>query len=271
MIEDIDNLLDRIGQGIRDNVPGHAIIGMSGGADSTLTAILCKEALGSQKVISVHMPYGQGIDVEKYNANSIKVAEKLDIATIWNPITDSVDSFIENLQEFDAHPKSFFGRMIIGNVKVRTRMNVLYSYSNIINGRVIGTGNLSEDFIGYDTKGGDALADIFPIGELVKSEVYQLLEYFRDEEMIDEENIDRVPSAGLWEGQTDEEELGFSYDEMERSVKKYFKRPGPDKWNNYRGGLHLPEVEKFVLKRHFENKHKHEAPKVISGLREFCN
>ena len=132
--------------------------------------------------------------------------------------------------------------------------------------RVIGTGNLSEDFIGYDTKGGDALCDIFPIGQLFKSEVYQLLDFFRDMGVIDEEHIDRIPSAGLWNGQTDEQELGHTYNTMEPIVKRFLEHAKVQP-------LHTVEptcdVSKFVLQRHLANKHKHEAPPVIE-LRQFC-
>jgi NAD+ synthase len=154
-------------------------------------------------------------------------------------------------------------------------MSILYSTSHHLSdtlkkkSRVVGTGNLSEDFIGYETKGGDALADIFPIGELYKSEVYQILEYFVQQGTLNDDLIDRTPSAGLWEGQTDEEEIGYSYNEMEQSIRKL---------RDQETGLttkdldmtSLSELDKFVQKRHLKNKHKHLAPPVIR-LRRFCD
>ena len=259
MIPKISKLLDEIFKQLQEFVgDGVAVVGMSGGADSTLTAILCANALGPDKVVSVHMPYGR-VDREKYNANSMRVADKLKIASILQPITDVVDCFLDGL-EFAAE-----GVLVEGNVRARMRTVTLYTVANAMgNSYVIGTGNLSEDYIGYDTKGGDALADIFPIGELLKSEVYKLLDFFRDCGIIEEENIDRVPSAGLWPGQTDEKELGYSYAEMEGAVRRFFYlRP-----DNIRPWAVEPtKVERFVLDRHFANRHKHEAPTVITGLR----
>jgi NAD+ synthase len=113
----------------------------------------------------------------------------------------------------------------------------------------VGTGNKSEDYIGYDTKGGDALADVFPIGELFKSEVFQLLDYYRDRGVITEDMIDREPSAGLWEGQKDTDELEYTYDEMEPAILRA-----------EHGELdHSLAVDEYVWNRHLENKHKHEA------------
>ena len=154
-------------------------------------------------------------------------------------------------------------------------MSILYSTSHYLSdtlkkkSRVVGTGNLSEDFIGYDTKGGDALADIFPIGELYKSEVYQMLEYFVQQNTLDVDLIDRTPSAGLWEGQTDEKEIGYSYNEMEKSIRK-LRNPETGLSINDIDMCSLSELDEFVLKRHLANSHKHLAPPVIK-LREFCD
>jgi NAD+ synthase len=159
-----------------------------------------------------------------------------------------------------------------GNARSRARMTVLYGLAHHLGDslkkrvRVVGTGNLSEDAIGYDTKGGDALADFFPIGNMFKSEVYALLEKFREEGLISEEHIDRVPSAGLWDGQTDEGELGFTYNEMQPIVKEMLSNYSED-----REGLvelvvakgHPRPVTEFVITRHFANRHKHLAPKVL--------
>lgn len=134
--------------------------------------------------------------------------------------------------------------------------------------RVVGTGNLSEDYIGYDTKFGDAGADFFPIGHLYKKEVYSLLDHFKEIGMIDEEHIDRIPSAGLWEGQTDEAELGYSYDEMAPAIDlcRRLTKTGLDPLDPqfvYDDDPKMGELVKFVWKRHLANKHKHEGPSVI--------
>jgi len=236
-----------------------AVLGMSGGADSTLVACLCIEALGANHVISLHMPYSE-TDIKKFNANSVRIAKKLNMIYIKEinikPIVDSY--FIQT-----DHTTS----LIVGNTRSRVRANLLYNWAGHLNNiplkvkaRVIGTGNLSEDFIGYDTKGGDALADIFPIGELYKREVYEMLDYYVSVGYIDEDMIDRVPSAGLWDDQTDEKELGYSYNDMEPHIR--FMKTNYSMMNDIK--LEEGSIADFVWKRHLANKHKHEAPKVIS-------
>lgn len=240
-----------------------AIIGLSGGADSTLVATLCKRALGADKVLGISMPYNV-VDKNKFNLNSEKIADKLGInhkiVSIYNP----VDSLINNFEK----QQLFTTRLSKGNIRSRMRMITLYAAANAYSlnygsrVRVVGTGNLSEDFIGYDTKGGDALADFFPIGQLYKREVYALLDYFVEVGELDESMIDRTPSAGLWDGQTDESELGYSYNDMEPAVQfcieNYNIMDALIRSNNEQ----LTEFIRFVWKRHVANKHKHEAPKV---------
>lgn len=266
MICDIAELLEHIYSELRSQVDV-AVVGLSGGADSSLTAILCLKALGKENVYGISMPYNE-VDKRTFNAQSASLAERISINHLVRPvakISDAINEqvFIESESELTPTNK--------GNARSRARMCILYGIAHNLTTqfkrkrvRVVGTGNLSEDFIGYDTKGGDALADIFPIGELFKSEVYQLLEYFRDEGTIDEENINRVPSAGLVENQTDEADLGRTYDEMEQSVRFCL-----DCYNDM-PLKNLDETTSFVWERHTAHKHKHEAPIVIR-LRPLCD
>lgn len=259
MIDNKKAIIEHICQEIR-KFTDVAVVGMSGGADSTLVATLCKLALGEDNVYGVHMPYGE-LDHEIFNARSVAVGYRLGVHKIIAPINQVVDPLVNTISNLVLDE---VGEVNAGNARSRVRMMFLYGIghhlSDVLNCRVrvIGTGNLSEDYIGYDTKGGDALADIFPIGDLFKSEIYQLLDHMRDEGHIDEEHIDRVPSAGLWDGQTDEKELGYTYDEMEPIIRSQLAGDvmplGPDK---------LKEPYGFVCRRHAANKHKHEAPPVI--------
>jgi NAD+ synthase len=237
-----------------------AVVGMSGGADSTLVTLLCSDALGPKNVYTLHMPYS-GKDLTYFNSRSMRVAKKIEVRRQKIDIGDPVDALVKAMQP--ALSKTI-SPLNLGNAKSRIRANILYAVSSHLGEmnptkrvRVIGTGNLSEDFIGYDTKGGDALADIFPIGELFKSEVYNLLESFVMDGLIDNRDIDRIPSAGLEENQTDEKDLGYTYDEMEPAIR--FCLANYDIMDK----VEKTEIVDFVWNRHVVNKHKHVAPPAI--------
>ena len=269
----IEELMAIITDDIKKNVEV-AVIGMSGGADSTLLTALCVKALGAENVYGIGMPYNQ-LDADTFNDRSQKIATKLGINYQVSTIGAPVDAF-----------KDGFGEMSTlneGNLRSRMRMLHLYAHCCSIGERtgkgvrVMGTGNLSEDFIGYDTKGGDALADIFPMGELYKYEVYALLSYLADTGILDDSMIDRTPSAGLWDGQTDEEELGMTYNQMAPAIKfllEYYEQfDGITKLEDFDNLLDSQETHIhpenrntlwFVWQRHFVNKHKHTAPYVTS-------
>lgn len=256
MIKDVDGLVKKVTELIREQCDV-AVVGLSGGADSTLVACLCIKALGKENVHGIHMPYNH-VDASTFNSQSVALAKHLGVENIKVDIGGAVDML--------AGQFSHISQLNQGNMRSRMRMVSLYTVCCILNeatglrARVIGTGNLSEDLIGYDTKGGDALCDFFPIGSLLKSEVYQLLEHFVSEGLIEESMINRTPSAGLWDGQTDEDELGYTYAEME-----------PHVLNGLVGTWDLDDpVSKFVYDMHFANKHKHEAPPAFQ-LREFCD
>ena len=258
----IKDTIQKITKEIKKNVD-IAVVGLSGGADSFLVMLLCAKALGEKNVYAFSLPYSE-LDVQTFNSKSKMYAthigvnhKTVNIKDIAKALTATVSlsTKTESLNEISI--------LNAGNSRARARMCVLYGVAHHLNekykkrARVMGTGNMSEDFIGYDTKGGDALADIFPIGELFKSEVYKILEYFRDKGTITEDMINRIPSAGLWENQTDEDELGYSYNEMEPAIRFIIK--------NYDSidETTLSDIELFVWKRHIANKHKHEAPQVI--------
>ena len=264
MIRNCEDIVNHLCQETRNYVD-IAIVGLSGGADSSLVAILSMKALGKENVYGISMPYNED-DVKTYNAISAKLAERIGINHLVRPVDKIADSIIEqisvNIDPTDLNK---------GNSRSRARMCVLYGIAHNLSAqmpgkrvRVMGTGNISEDFIGYDTKGGDTLADVFLIGDLFKSEVYQLLEYFRDTNVIDEENINRIPSAGLVDNQTDEGDLGYSYNEMENGIR--FCLANYDSISSQ----NLDRITSFVWQRHLVHKHKHETPPVIE-LRSFCD
>ncbi len=242
-----------------------AVVGLSGGADSSLVAILSMKAFGKENVYGISMPYDE-VDLRTFNAISTKLALRIGINHLVRPIGRIADAINDQIA-VELEPDD----LNKGNSRSRARMCVLYGISHNLSTqipgkriRVMGTGNLSEDFIGYDTKGGDALADFFPIGDLFKSEVYQLLEYFRDKGVIEEEHINRVPSAGLVDNQTDEGDLGYSYNKMEGSVRFCLAN------YEHMTTKNLDEITAFVWQRHLAHRHKHEASPKIE-LRHLCD
>ncbi len=266
MIRDCEKLLQTLTTEI-NNLTDIAVVGLSGGADSSLTATLCSKALGKKAVYGISMPFND-FDVQTFNARSANLAEKLAIQHLVRPVQTIADAINQQVHVTDSSELTDTNK---GNARSRARMCILYGIAHDLSSqfpgkrvRVIGTGNLSEDFIGYDTKGGDALADFFPIGDLFKSEVYQLLDHLKNQGVIDEAHIDRTPSAGLENDQTDETDLGHTYNEMEKGIR--FCLQHYDTMHEQT----LDPITTFVWQRHLAQKHKHEAPPAIK-LRALCD
>ena len=178
------------------------VLGLSGGLDSAVVLKLASRAVGSERVLAVMMPEKDSPKEDRENAEMLCEAEGVLSETVG--ITDMVAAFSEALGEG-------MRREWLANIKARCRMILLYYYAGQGNRLVLGTSNKSELLVGYFTKYGDGGADIEPIGDLYKTEVRQLARQLD----IPQEIIDRAPSAGLWKGQTDEEEIGLSYEYLD--------------------------------------------------------
>ena len=202
-------LADKLVLWIRDKVLAAGcrgvVIGMSGGLDSSVLAILCHRAF-PQSMLGVIMPCHSGQeDVEHAQA----VASQFSIPTKKVVLDTVFDTLLKVLPDERVEPG--VSRLAKGNLKVRLRMLTLYYFTNQLKYMVAGSGNRSELSVGYFTKYGDGGVDILPLGKLVKGQVRELASFLGIPQPI----IDKPPSAGLWQGQTDEDELEFSYAELD--------------------------------------------------------
>lgn len=179
-----------------------AVVGLSGGIDSALSCALAAEALGSENVLAVRMPYKSSSPESLEHAQMVIEQFKVRSETI--EITDVVDALIARDLEMS--------KMRKGNIMARARMIVLYDQSEVFKGLVVGTGNKTEILLGYSTLWGDSASALNPIGDLYKAQVQQLARGLNIPAAV----VDKAPSADLWAGQTDEDELGFTYEEVDK-------------------------------------------------------
>jgi len=179
-----------------------AVVNLSGGLDSALSCALAAEALGPQNVLALRLPY------KTSSADSLEhaqmVIEQLGVHSLTIPITEMVDPLIGREPDMSAVRK--------GNIMARLRMVVAYDQSEAFKGLVVGTGNKTEILLGYTTLYGDSACALNPIGDLYKTQVRQLARALGTPEAI----IAKPPSADLWVGQTDEGELGFTYEQVDK-------------------------------------------------------
>lgn len=201
-----DNLVAWLQEQVKNAGLKGAVVGLSGGIDSSVTARLCQLAFGDE-LLTVIMPcHSKAKDRE----DALKVAGKFDFEVVENDLTEVYDHFLANLKGSGIKA----GSLAEANLKPRLRMTALYYYAQAKDYLVVGTDNWSELKIGYFTKHGDGGIDLAPLGSLVKHEVRGLAH----ELGIPEEIINKKPSAGLWDGQTDEAEMGFSYQELDNYI-----------------------------------------------------
>ena len=203
----------------------NAVIGISGGKDSSVAAALCVEALGRERVIGVLMPNGEQHDIDA----AFKLCDHLGIKHFVVNIKDAVDGILKSFPEGVE-----ITEQTRNNVPPRIRMSTLYAVSQSLNGRVVNTCNLSEDFVGYSTRYGDAAGDFSPLSRLTVAEVKEIGHLLG----LPYELVEKVPIDGLC-GKTDEENLGFTYAVLDRYIRT--------------GDIDDPEIKALIDRRHKAN------------------
>ena len=233
----------KITKGIRkyfqENGIKKAVIGLSGGIDSSLSAKLAADAVGKENVRGIIMPVS-GISSDENIKDAVELCRLIGIShsIIY------INEFIKEFEKLEWQSKT--AKM---NTSSRIRAVILYHYANTHNALVIGTSNRTEIMLGYFTKYGDGAVDIEVIGDLFKTDELELARYLK----IPEKIISKTPTAELYHGQTDEEELGASYREIDKILKKIdSKQPLPKS-----------ELAGKILKRIRDNEHKRNVPFLI--------
>lgn len=203
----------------------NAVVGISGGKDSSVAAALCVEALGKDRVIGVLMPKGEQADIDC----SLKLVNHLGIKYFTVNIGETVEALKSALPEgMEITPQT------VTNIPPRVRMTVLYAISQSNNGRVVNTCNLSEDWVGYSTRYGDSVGDFSPLSNLTVAEVKEIGHILG----LPEDLVEKVPIDGLC-GKTDEENLGFTYAVLDKYIRT--------------GVCEDPEIKELIDKKHKAN------------------
>lgn len=184
----------------------NAVVGISGGKDSSVVAALCCKALGNDRVIGVMMPNGYQFDIDC----AIKLCDFLKIRNYTINIKDAFQAVIKQMQSVGLDPSE----QTMTNLAPRIRMSTLYAVSQSLNGRVANTCNLSEDWVGYSTRYGDSIGDFSPLSRFTVQEVKAI----GHELGLPTELVEKVPIDGLV-GKTDEDNLGFTYAELDRYIR----------------------------------------------------
>jgi NAD+ synthase len=227
---------------IRKETDGKSVvIGLSGGIDSALTASLAVKALGKDKIQALLLPSASNTRDEMKLA--VLIANLLEIKYKILDIEKILQVYLENCDYFKT-------KLSVGNLKARIRMSLLYGLASTTKSMVVGTGNKSEIMIGYFTKYGDAGCDLLPIGDLYKTQVRALAKYMNIPQAI----IDQAPTAGLWIGQTDENEIGILYEELDKILEAMENKKNLSNFNEAEVQL----VQKYIKR----TQHKRKMPKI---------
>jgi NAD+ synthase len=249
-----DHVVEFIRGVVDDAGADGAVLGLSGGIDSTLTAYLAADALGPEDLHGLIMP--SEVNRAEDASDAERVAQELGIAYDVVEIRSIVDRITS------AFPEARDDKLATGNVRVRARGVLNYYVANHENAIVLGTGNRTEALTGYFTKYGDQAVDCNPIGNLYKQQVRQLAAHVG----VPDDLVMRTPTAGMWTGQTDEEELGLSYDHIDAILALHVDGP----LSTAATVRHLDDVTEAQVERveelYEQSKHKRAMPPAPEPL-----
>lgn len=218
------------------------IVGLSGGIDSAVVANLIKRAFPEDSM-AVILPISSN---DKDREDALLVAEKAGIYYETIEMSTTHTAMMEQifaLPRLKAHTNMHSKKISDANLRARLRMSALYAIANALDYMVVGTDNAAELYTGYFTKYGDGGVDLLPIADLLKREVYEMARHFEVPVSV----LEKAPSAGLWNGQTDEDEMGITYAKID----------------DFLDGIEIPEKDRQVIeKMHKQSRHKREMPPI---------
>jgi NAD+ synthase len=211
----VEKIITWLQEEVREADARGVVFGMSGGIDSSVIAVLCKRAF-PRSILGILMPSVSTLEEDMNHARTVAKKfnipiKEVNLSSIFKKIFEEFENV--KIKNDDNNLK---GNVAIANIQPRLRMLTLYYFANKLNYLVVGSGNKSELKIGYFTKYGDGAADLLPLGDLLKTQVRELAHHFS----IPNEIIEKTPSAGLWKGQSDEEEIGLTYEELDDALAR---------------------------------------------------
>lgn len=240
-----DRIIEFLKKTFEENGKKKAVINWSGGIDSTVSLYLLTKAVGLQNITILHLPYETSYEDEFLPIFEYLQFKKTQLYVI--PIKPMVDAIQSTLKVSDPFRS--------GNIMARLRMITAFDYAKKLNALVCGTENRTEELLGYFTRFGDEASDIEPIAHLYKTHIFELGEYLR----IPNNILEAEPTAGLWHGQTDEGEFGFSYKEADEVLMRFYDEKKTVEEIEADGFRNAQKVIAFSNK----NKFKHEVPYSI--------
>jgi len=243
--DNVASYANAISAWIKEKAKKGVVLGMSGGIDCSVVARLCQ--LADVDTYLILMPCGNDMNTTRSHEHAMELIEKFNFSFHIFDIKPAVEALSLPIYLPDCKKNEFNFDLSRANLRPRIRMTYLYRFAQLDNRLVIGTGNLSERTVGYFTKWGDGACDLNPLAMLVKHEIYTLARFLEIPDCI----IDKKPSAGLWEGQTDEDDLGMTYEQIDAYVI-----------NNTSGD---PEIDKKIEEKIANTAHKHAPIPFFTG------